>query len=327
VSREKDFTMNKDQRARAAGFTLIECLVAVAILGMLVALLLPAVQAARESARALQCRNNLRQIGLALNNHHSGHARFPTASIGRGHSFFTGLLPSLEQSAVHASINFAISPIAAENTTTARIKLAIFQCPSESSRMTYNNSTNYAGNIGHGFRDMESNGFLGVLRATSFASTIDGASQTIAVSEWIPGSPPAGWNPGTSHLSGTGGSNRKEYTFNTRAFLQFEEFIAYCSQADVSTTPIFPQERGTPWTSTSEGQTLYNHNITPNGPTCLNHGGVPTGAWTASSYHPGGVHSVFADGHVTLVRSGIALQAWRALSTPSGSDIPGDRDY
>jgi prepilin-type N-terminal cleavage/methylation domain-containing protein/prepilin-type processing-associated H-X9-DG protein len=107
---------------RTAGFTLVELLVVIAIIGILVALLLPAVQAARESARRSQCFNNLKQLGLALHNYHDVQKKFPPAGVGYGWCIVGGsnpgnprilnqngltlLLPQLEQGAVYEKLNF-----------------------------------------------------------------------------------------------------------------------------------------------------------------------------------------------------------------------------
>jgi prepilin-type N-terminal cleavage/methylation domain-containing protein len=101
-----------------AGFTLIELLVVIAIIGVLIALLLPAVQSAREAARRSQCSNNLKQIGIALHNYHDAVGAFPTSIMGWGYDNATGehraswiamTLPYLEQTSVYNSINFQVN--------------------------------------------------------------------------------------------------------------------------------------------------------------------------------------------------------------------------
>src|SRR5437868_1405501 len=109
-------------RANRRGFTLIELLVVIAIIGVLVALLLPAVQSAREAARRSQCSNNLKQIGVALHNYHSAHDVFPLGSsyqpyappaTSNGWDCWSAqalMLPFMEQNAIYGAINFNFAP-------------------------------------------------------------------------------------------------------------------------------------------------------------------------------------------------------------------------
>src|SRR5262245_31722322 len=112
------------QTRQRSGFTLIELLVVIAIIGVLVALLLPAVQAAREAARRIQCTNNLKQIGIAIHSYEGARGSFPTGAINfvynrpncsqrelRNHTMFSFLLPFLEQQPLHDAINFEIPPV------------------------------------------------------------------------------------------------------------------------------------------------------------------------------------------------------------------------
>jgi prepilin-type N-terminal cleavage/methylation domain-containing protein len=134
---------------RSRGFTLVELLVVIAIIGTLVGLLLPAVQAAREAARRIQCGNNLKQMGLALHNYESAHRTFPPGFISRvtgpwpgggnnpipeagpGWSLFGMILPQMEQANLHMSIHFHL-PIAAPVNRLARSsRVQEYRCPSD----------------------------------------------------------------------------------------------------------------------------------------------------------------------------------------------------
>ena len=141
---------NKSNNVSRAGFTLIELLVVIAIIAILVALLLPAVQQAREAARRSSCKNNLKQLGLALHNYHDVHRVFPSGWIGanasghhtgmdspdltgfnNGLGWGTMLLPFLEQSPLYSQFNSTLPLTDAANTPHIDEVLAAFQCPSD----------------------------------------------------------------------------------------------------------------------------------------------------------------------------------------------------
>ena len=131
---------------RRNAFTLIELLTTIAIVGVLIATLLPAVQYCRESARRVQCENNLRQIGLGLHSFHSVHQSFPAGHDridGRHHSWCTFLLPYLEQLPIYERMDMALPWNDPVNFPLSKSKLPLFVCPN--SMVTFDGETDYGG--------------------------------------------------------------------------------------------------------------------------------------------------------------------------------------
>ncbi len=207
-------------------FTLIELLVVVAIIALLVGLLLPAVQQAREAARRMQCKNNLKQLGLALQNYESAHGVFPPGYIAAGPlingetdtspgwSWGAMLLPQLDQAPLSLALDFKQPATALANTTALQTSLPVFLCPSDQftgatfpvgdglgATMATVAPASYAGSVGSDAADvalgLNNNGLGdGVLfrdSAVRLADVTDGASQTVLILERAWGNAQGTW--------------------------------------------------------------------------------------------------------------------------------------
>ena len=180
------------RRTQVRGFTLIELLVVTATIAILIALLLPAVQQAREAARRTQCKNNLRQIGIALHNYHDLHTTLPPGSmvlsplypVQSGWGWATFLLPHLEQTALYDQVDFNIGNTLAGNRELIVHSLAVFRCPTDPApdRIAATMLTGESLAVAHG-------NYCGVMSIFNEASSTrlseftDGTSQTIIVGE------------------------------------------------------------------------------------------------------------------------------------------------
>jgi len=333
---------------RRRAFTLIELLVVIAIIAVLIALLLPAVQAAREAARRAQCVNNLKQLGIALHNYHSAVGTFPVGYITPAPgaalisfpdhyawSALAQMTPYLEQSAVANALNYNFPvrtapgfpgygappfSIFLANTTATSIKVGVFLCPSDGAPAPDPTSgpTNYAFNAGDGVNGSASpptgdptgaNGAFILGPPQSLATITDGSSSTVAASEQLLGT------PGPTSSPTRPGDVR-------RAMAQ--DSSGTPDAAGCASPSGWELDKGVGWWEGSLRSTLYNHYYTPNSKLfdCMGPFNPLRPAWKAArSLHPGGVNSLFCDGHVQFVKDSVNLNTWTALSTRAGGEV------
>ncbi len=327
------------------GFTLVELLVVIAIIGVLVTLLLPAVQAAREAARRTQCSNNLRQISLAMLNFESGQGKFPPSKywdmvVGDSDGFYGPLariMPYLEETQIYQGLNFTTgtSAILPNGAPVASLRVATYMCPSEINDVTRIESgaaatypTNYGTNLGPWFvYDPTSNcGGQGSffpnanLRVSDFT---DGLSKTLMAAEVKAYTPYLGKAgalmvppPPTSptQIGPMGG------TANMGAALQSNTGHAEWDDGrghQSGFTATFPPNTVVPYTFTDGNQ--YDIDFSN-----MSEGGSLTApsfsAITSRSYHVASVNAAYMDGSVHSIPNSIDVDVWQALSTRNGGE-------
>jgi prepilin-type N-terminal cleavage/methylation domain-containing protein len=321
--------MRKARPCRRA-FTLVELLVVLAVIGVLTALLLPAVQMAREASRRSSCGNNLRQIGLALHNFESARKRLPPgrgAPLPKVFSAHAYLLPYLEQNKVADLLDLDSAPTSFSvgsttysgdaNYDAAVAGIETLLCPSDPTGDRVPNSpygaTSYAACAGTGALAAGSltgaDGVFFLDSKTRFASIVDGTSNTAAFSERLlgEGSPPASV-PGPAAERAV-----KELPFGTDP----DDSTCGASSADG-----WFVERGGKWILGNYGNTLYNHFAPPNVAVwdCMDMR-QQKGRMAARSAHPGGALVLRCDGSVAFQSEHVDLTTWRALASRSGGEV------
>lgn len=319
--------MLKQPRYRGRrGFTLIELLVVIAIIAILIALLLPAVQQAREAARRSTCKNNLKQIGLALHNYHDTHSRFPPGGIGWSFTAGQGdnpqlnsmgplvmILPFMDMANIYNQFDFSLSYANPANVALAENVIPAYLCPS------------YAGetvNSEHGYRGWNSNtkkaitNYLGVAGYATTGSRVGVTSGTSLPSAqrgifWP--------NSNTRMRDITDGSS------NTFIYGEFRPSIM--SDVGWGSNGSCYDNRCSPWVRgiTLEGSGAVK--VMRYGPNQVFPKTAYASDWTVlpfSSQHVGGVHMLNTDGSVVFVSENVDINVWRYRGSVSDGQVIGD---
>lgn len=343
--------MKKFLKNRSA-FTLVELLVVIAIIGILIGMLLPAVQQVREAARRITCANNLRQMALATLNFESSFGKLPASwkpPVGvtfgsnsgnvNGWSAQAQILPYLEQGNLESQIDFNLDygstpPISIDGQTVAMpsARIPIYQCPSEPNSVTrmkdgqpYHHPLNYASNAGDWFvfdpaSNRSTQGALSVNRRLSIGAIKDGTSNTMLFGEV------------------------KAYTPYFRNAGQSGEIAMPTTPAEVvAMGGDFKTNSGhTEWVDGRCHQASFTATFTPNTKVAYDNGGTevdvdwtnqqegrsPTArtyaAVTARSHHNGGVNVCRVDGSTDFRSDDVNRTTWQAFATRAGGEVLGE---
>jgi prepilin-type N-terminal cleavage/methylation domain-containing protein/prepilin-type processing-associated H-X9-DG protein len=355
------------RRRPRTGFTLIELLVVIAIIGVLVALLLPAVQSAREAARRAQCTNNLKQIALAAHNYESAHGSFPIgnrglqlvypglppcgiltdppSSVPIGHSAFVFILPYIEDGTQYNAYNIVRTYDSLSNVTGISTRVATYICPTDTPA------------------DPDPTGDIPVTQGSY--GCVRGTWETMAINWTVSSEPPdpKGLYPGTCNQGPGDGMFSVEWSHtissatdglsNTFLFGEMSRFRNEPAGSNFMFNLIGWLWAGPPWT----GNPYWPNDIRVTGGTsCVPKLNAPPdttgnvlnacfatvsfppdwvtvpacqnlGQFGFRSLHPGGGNFAMADGSVRFVKDGINVPTYRALATRAGGETIGADQY
>jgi prepilin-type N-terminal cleavage/methylation domain-containing protein/prepilin-type processing-associated H-X9-DG protein len=308
---------------KVAGFTLVELLVVITIIGVLIALLLPAVQAARGAARRSQCANNLRQVGLATLNYEQAKGCLPPGYVLRpspspGHTALVQILPYVEQGNVAAIYNFGKRNMDVANIPAVTSQMAVYQCPSDDSAgrtalvppaysVPWWSRSNYVVNAGsttwYSLPGVDVSKTRGPFRwdiVITLADVRDGTTNTAMASEVISGKtkdfPNSTWD--TRGMWGWNEPGSSSYTHLNTPNSSAGDTMWYNPGQDIECVPGVDMP-------------------------CDYSGGThdELGQAAARSRHPGGVHVVYVDGHVSFAPNTIDQTMWRRLGAINDGEI------
>jgi prepilin-type N-terminal cleavage/methylation domain-containing protein/prepilin-type processing-associated H-X9-DG protein len=323
------------------GFTLIELLVVIAIIGILIALLLPAVQKVREAANRAKCANNLKQIGLAMHNYHDTEGSFPPCyekkvgpppydgvpSFLFRWSALAKVTPYIEQDNLYKALDLTIPlyidtnlTVSPPNVPWVAKRIPIYECPSDPQAPIFPNfgPTNYLACMGSGANGGthdpskgDVDGIFYTASRTRMGDITDGTSNTALMSESLKGpggTPPSGSLPAGSPL---------------RQTLYASLPSAPMSEGACQGASTWQTDRNSKWADGDVPYGIYDHWRTPNASIWDCVAGVYS--WRgARSGHAGGVNLLLGDGSVRFVTNSISADTWRGLGSRNGGEVLGD---
>jgi prepilin-type N-terminal cleavage/methylation domain-containing protein/prepilin-type processing-associated H-X9-DG protein len=356
-----------DRLPGRSAFTLVELLVVITIIGILVALLLPAVQSAREAARRMQCTNNCHQLGIGLHNYEASFQAFPPAHPGKvsdkyksdsratpfkfSWSVLAQLTPYLEQVPIGQKVDVAEpclslydgdynQPFPNNEGDVFRIPVSSFMCPSDEQRSiiwttvygeTSLGPTNYKVCMGSGAMsaDMTVSRTLGTAYKTDGPFMVRDAQRASDIRDGLSNTVFM-----SESILGRNGAGMTHETADPR----FHYLNAYPSLLTESNYQSFNIDqtiwpRGYCWNGGYFRSTLYNHYLTPNSTLFDSHANDPSnalqscGVFAARSLHPQGVNALFGDGSVRFFTNGVSTQIWRGLATRNGQEALDPNDF
>ena len=300
---------------RSRGFTLIELLVVIAIIAILIALLLPAVQQAREAARRTQCRNNLKQIGLALHNYHDVYSCFPNVNANStlsGGSTFTSILPMIDGANAYNLYDFNLTNSDPHNVQVTSQVLPFYLCPSSPMRRQVPSCTGDAG------------------RAPGHYAVNMGTADYNVYWAYIPGSSRPDLNGAIVYSDSVGGKTRfRDFTDGTTSTLLIGEtsYNLPDYKFSASDTLCGGQSRysftywSVPYPGSTACTTQYGFN-----PRDVADDGIWDANWTKAfrSDHVGGAQFTLVDGSVRFVSDSIDAAVLDAVATRNGGEVAGE---
>jgi prepilin-type N-terminal cleavage/methylation domain-containing protein/prepilin-type processing-associated H-X9-DG protein len=345
---------------KGRGFTLIELLVVIAIIAILIALLLPAVQQAREAARRTQCRNSLKQLGLALHNYHDVFNTFPRGAFGaglsaaeptctantgwgsewEGHSVHMMLLPYIDQAPVYNRIDQNASwtrnctgnnPASMNRVNAQTVKIPAFNCASDNNMPVADGTNNYVFSTGPnmGWTDNAgaSIGMFSRRFHKGMRDITDGTSNTICASELIKGDANnATYTFGSDYIRGQ--AHIAPVTDNS-TYVTVAQLNAYSAQCAGGTANHI-SDAGRNWASPMMYDTLFNTLLPPNTKNHTCHRcpgcgrGDAQGVWPARSRHTGGAHTLMGDGAVRFISDNIDTVLYQGAGSINGNETLGE---
>ncbi len=301
---------------RRNAFTLVELLVVIAIIGILIALLLPAVQAAREAARRMSCTNNLKQIGVALHNYHDTHGALPIGWLGfdaSGNPDFMGtpgwawgarILPFMEQQALYDSFIDMDLPVTDPVNDQARVAMvSAFICPSDVGEDIFALKDAV---------DEETEGSNTITRlAKSNYPGVFGTQDMHGVCE--PGEPGYNGCQGNGMFSLNHSVAFRDITDGlSSTFMVGERWSKWVHSTWTGVVPLG-------WHAPARIVAVASDEFPPN-----SEADVEQQTHNFSSYHPAGANFLLSDGHVQLITETIDLEVYNALCTRAGGEVAGE---